>query len=80
VLSFNRGLQSVQSLSDPSIGSLGAKVDRTPDLMTDVQGGPSKVVIDRCGKANSAEHDSGAEADGADFKIGQSKHEVPLRW
>jgi hypothetical protein len=45
--------------------------------MTDVQGGPSKVVIDRGGEANSAEHDSGAEADGTDFKIGQSKHEVP---
>jgi hypothetical protein len=58
---------------------LGVKVDRTPDLMTDVQGGPSKVMIDRCRKANSAEHNSAAEADGADFKIGQSKHEIPLR-
>ena len=55
------------------------KVGRTPDLITDVEGSPSKVVVDRCAEADSAEHDSGAEAHGTDFKISPSKHEVPLR-
>jgi hypothetical protein len=79
LLCFNSGLQPSQPLSDPPIGSLRVKVGRMPDLMTDVEGGPSEVVIDRCGEANSAEHDSGAEADGTNLKISQSKHEVPLR-
>ena len=53
------------------------KVGRMPDLITDVEGGPSKVVVDRDAEANGAEHDSGEEADGTHFKIGQSKHEIP---
>jgi hypothetical protein len=78
VLCFNSGLQSGQPVSDPTIGSLGVKVGRMPDLITNVEGGPSKVVVDRCAEANGAEHDSGAEADGTHVKIGQSKHEIPL--
>jgi hypothetical protein len=53
------------------------KVGRTPDLITDVEGSPSKVVVDRCTEANSAEHDSRAQAHGTEFKIGQSKHDNP---
>jgi hypothetical protein len=79
VLRFNSSLQSGKPISETTIRSLRVKVGRTPNLITDVEGGPSKVVVDRRAEANSAEHDSGAEADGTDFKISQSKHEVPLR-
>ena len=51
------------------------KVGRTPDLMTDVDGGLSQAAVS---ETNGAEHDGGAAADGTDFQIGQSKHEVLL--
>jgi hypothetical protein len=41
VPSFDSGLQLGQPISDPAVGSLGVKVSRTPDLITDVEGSPS---------------------------------------
>jgi hypothetical protein len=80
VLFVNSGFQLGQPISGPTIRSLGVKVGRTPDLMAYMEGSPSKVVVVGCGAANSAEHNGGTEADGADFRIGQSKHGVPLFW
>jgi hypothetical protein len=41
VPSFNSGLQLGQPINDAAVGSLGVKVSRPPDLMTDVEGSPS---------------------------------------
>src|SRR6516164_5221846 len=69
------GLQLGQTISNPTIGSLRVKLGRTSDLMTDVDGGLSQAAVS---ETNGAEHDGGAAADGTDFQISQSKHEVLL--
>jgi len=79
VLFFNNGSQLGQTISDPTIGSLGVKVGRTPDLTANMEGDPSKVAVFGCGEVNGAQRDGGADGDGADFKICQRRHGVSVK-